>query len=469
MIRTALLALALLATPAGAETPQALLDRFDAIVAESGGLGVDREMTAALETARAQGPLDPAWAQVMVATAGQVMAGLARFDRGFALLDEAEALADGSPEMLSFVLSWRAYFEAWWGLADAAAATRTRVEGPLDRWLEAEHLALLNAPPPGGLPKSPGFERASALARDAGDMFVAGDLDQAEQILTGLRLPETHADDAPLIAIYNALVSMNRGWIDTMRGQDGPAARHFDRAFADLTDGPALRADLFTDPDARDSAGGVISALLDSLGTGDPTRRAVLLDGLQALAADDPVAQSDLHLQRADAAVAAGDAAAAAEQVRAALALDRMDAEDQVKWTTQAAVYDGYARLAQGERVDHDALIAAFVALFQHENMRPLLRIGAGAQVVELFSLAGEPLLANVAGQRLFDYMVEVQEGSLQSGDSIAAMAAYWRGAADAAIAGGFDIVLTPPDGADAPPQICQAFLDIEMCTVVLP
>ncbi|WP_238366214.1 hypothetical protein [Mesobacterium pallidum] len=467
MIRALALSLALLAAPLAAETPQALLDRFDAIVEADGGLGLDREMTAALEAARASGPLDPAWAQVMVATAAQVMGGLARFERGFALLDEAEALAKDHPEMLGYVLSWRAYFEAWWGLSDALAATRARIDTDLSTWLGPEQLALIESPPV-SLAQSPGFEHASALANEAAQLFVAGDLDQAEQLLTGLRLPQALADPLPLVTIYNALVSMNRGWIATLHGSPDRAARHYDRAFADLAPDGALRADFFTDATTRDSAHAVISALLDSTGAADPARRALLLDGLAQLAAGNPAAQSDLYLQQADEAVTAGDAAAAAAHVRAALALGTMDAEDRVKWTSQATVYDGYAALARGEAVDHDALIAAFVDLFQYEEMRPLIRIGAAAQVTRLFAQAGEPLLANVSGLRLFDYMAEVQDGSLQSGDSIAAMAGYWRSAADAAISGGFDMVLAPPDGAEAPAQVCQAFLEIPMCTLVL-
>ena len=123
------------------------------------------------------------------------------------------------------------------------------------------------------------------------------------------------------------------------------------------------------------------------------------------------------------------------------------------------------AARAAGEPVDAHALLARYNEIVEATEALPLLKISRTAQIVTELYLAGENQVANVIGRDLFDYMAILQAETLQSGETVAAMSAYWREAADHTIAAGFVMAHYPEKGETAPEGGCQTFLEIEMCT----
>ncbi|SIN91981.1 hypothetical protein [Vannielia litorea] len=473
MIRAVLLCLCL-AAPAQAQAPDPvdLLDRFDAIVEESGGLGLEFELTRALEAARAEGPLDADWARVMTVAAVQLMAGLARYERGFALFDEAETLVEDGSGLHHFVLAWRAYFEFWWGHADRGRATLARIDTPLEDWLGEEQRAFIadHREDAARVAASEGFAYASGLAVEGGQMMVQGDIDQSEQMLRGLRLPPEVAEAEPLVAVYNSVVAMNLFTGALLRGAPDLARAQLLLAVDDLTTGPPetprLREDIIADPDAWSAAQDMLFAMAGHLDRPDDADlREMILSALRPGEGSSPAQRADWSVQQAGMAADAAHWARAAEEAEAALATGALDADDSLTWRTNREIYRARAAREAGQPVDAEALLARYEEIVEAEDALPLIRISRTALIVSELHLAGENLVANLIGRDLFDYMAILQGQSLQSGETVAAMAAFWREAADHTIAAGFIMAHHPQNDEAAPEGGCQTFLEIEMCT----
>ncbi|MGR3794806.1 hypothetical protein [Vannielia sp. SX4] len=479
MIRAALLSLSLLtALPAQAEAPDPLelLSRFDAIFEADGGLGLEFEFTTAVDAARAEGELDADWARVMTVAAVQLMAGLARYERGFALLDEAETLAPESSELHSFILAWRAYFEFWWGHADRARATLARLDHPLDTLLEAEELAFIDehrADPP-DVAASLGFQRTTQLSAEAGNMMIAGDVDQAEQLMRGLRLPNWIAEQVPLVAVNNAVISVHFFSAAMFRGDPETAREHLGLALAELIDEtgeqPRIRQAILDDSQSWEAAETLLFTIAGHLDRPqDAANRAMVLDVLRPGPDASPIRRASWALQLANKAIEAQDWDEAARQAEIAVASGALDADDTLSWRVQAGVFRARARYAAGEPVGGAALVDLYVAITEAPDFLPLLKVARTAQIVMALHRAGEHHATEIIGRDLFRYLAEVQTATLQSGETMAAMASYFRLAADHTIASGFVMAHYPPEGARAPQSYCQTFMEIEMCTAYIP
>jgi hypothetical protein len=473
----------LLARDDGPPDPFALLADFDRIAEDGGGLAVDAALTQALAKARAYGPLDRDWARVMTVTALLVSEGLARYRRSYALIQEAQELAQGDRDTLEFVMAWRAYLDVWWGHSDHAQEMVDQLIHPLTTYLEPEQIATLKqglaAPKP--TKDSEGFLRVTELTLAASELVNSGDIDGGRQLLQGLRLPDDLARSDGLMVMTNALISLNLGWLNEMLGNPQQAMAHFETSLSDIIaeqhNGWAVRDEF------KDATGGISvdhaenlfnmsEVYLDTLIFGNrEDLEATLLNLMSQIMAEHsatlpPETQAKWALQQADLAIANGLSDLAEAHIRAALDMGVLDGDDQVSWSAYAETIAGYRALAEGRGLNTDAMANAFIALFEHPDVLPVVRVARAAGLIDVFYSGRELILTNTAATELFIYLDRISRETLQSGETIAALAAYWREPADQSVDAGFEMVMSTVDGGAE--SACQSFLDIPLCTLIV-
>ncbi|KEJ94335.1 hypothetical protein SAMN05444149_11350 [Pseudosulfitobacter pseudonitzschiae] len=467
----ALLAL-MLAQPVQGQSPADLLNDVDRILADGGGLALDVELTRALRAARAEGPLGPDWAQVMVVTANLIATGLCKAERALDLYDSALTVAQDAPEMQQFVRIWRAYTYAYFGRPDLARADLDRVTVDPATYLERDYAAQLQGwlAGPVSVSDSPGFLKCTQVASDAADLFNAGDLDQARSLLIGLNLPEVLAQE-PLVRISNLSVLSLLAVISGRMGQDDSAV--FDRIITDLSvpdvTPPTLRPDMVTDAGHAQMVADVLDMVVNSdRAGGSDSRRATAQRWLDGLAPQDAQAQvRKLSFAVNDHRIA-GDWHRAAQTVQALLALPDLDADLRAMAEVELVELQSYIAVAEGRPVDHIALANAFRTVFDTDGIAVAVRVDVAGRLVGAFDHAGHGYLAHVAGIEVWQYMRDVQRATAQAGDSVAGQGKVLRATADITIADGFDVAAQPPDGTPPPPGLCQEVVGIELCTIVL-
>ncbi|UOA30211.1 hypothetical protein [Pseudosulfitobacter sp. DSM 107133] len=468
----ALLAL-MLAQPVQAQSPADLLNDVDRILADGGGLGLDVELTRALRAARAQGPLDPDWAQVMVVTASLIATGLCKAERALDLYDNALTVAQDAPEMQHFVRIWRAYTYAYFGRPDLARADLDRVTVDPSRYLEDEYATQLQGwlDAPVSVSDSPGFLKCTEVARDAAALFNAGDLDQARSLLIGLNLPEVLAQE-PLVRISNLSTLSLLAVISGRMGQDDSAV--FDRIIADLSvpdvTPPTLRPEMVADAGHAQMVADVLDMVVNSdrTGTGAAARRTTAQRWLEGLAPQDAQAAIRALSFAVNDYRIAGNWPRAAQAVQELLALPDLDADVRAMSEVELVELQSYIAVAEGRPVDHIALANAFRAVFDTDGIAAAVRVDVAGRLVGAFDHAGHAYLAHVAGIEVWQYMRDVQRATAQAGDSVAGQGKVLRATADITIADGFDVAAQPPDGTPPPPGLCQEVVGIELCTIVL-
>lgn len=468
----ALLAL-MLALPVLAQTPAQLLGDVDRILDENGGLGLDVELTRALHAARAQGPLDPDWAQVMVVTANLIATGLCKAERALDLYDSALTVAQGTPEMQQFVRIWRAYTYGYFGRPDLARADLEQVTVDPAKYLEGDYAAQLQGwlDGPVSVTDSPGFLKCTQIASDAADLFNAGDLDQARSLLIGLNLPEVLAQE-PLVRISNLSVLSLLAVISGRMGQDDSAV--FDRIITDLSlpdvTPPTLRPEMVADAGNAQMVADVLDMVVNSdrAGTGAASRRTIAQRWLAGLAPQDAQAQIRALGFAVNDYRIAGNWPRAAQAVQELLALPDLDADVRAMAEVELVELHSYIAVAEGRPVDHIALANAFRAVFDTEGIAAAVRVDVAGRLVRAFDHAGHGYLAHLAGIEVWTYMRDVQRATAQAGESVAGQGKTLRATADITIADGFDVAAQPPDGTPPPPGLCQEVVGIELCTIVL-
>lgn len=472
-----------LARDDGPPDPYALLSDFDQIAEDGGGLAVDAALTQALAQARAYGPVDRDWARVMTVTALLVSEGLARYRRSYALIQEAQDLAQGDRDTLEFVMAWRAYLDVWWGHTHHAQDMVDQLVQPLTHYLEPEQITTLKQglADPKPTRDSAGFLRVTELTLAASELVNSGDIDGGRQLLQGLRLPDELARADGLMTMTNALISLNLGWLDEVLGNPQQAMAHFETSLSDIVveqaSGWGIR-NIFKNAEGGISADhaenlfNMSEVFLDSLIFGDRENlEAALLNLMTQIMAEHsgtlpPETQAKWALQQADLAIANGLPDLAEAHIRAALDMGALDGDDQVSWSAYAETIVGYRALAEGRGLDTDAMANAFIALFEHPDVLPVVRVARAAGLIDVFYSGRELILTNTAATELFIYLDRISRETLQSGETIAALAAYWREPADQSVDAGFEMVMTTVDGGAE--SACQSFLDIPLCTLIV-
>ncbi|SPH27584.1 hypothetical protein ASD8599_04050 [Ascidiaceihabitans donghaensis] len=455
-------------------TAQDVLDRFDAEIDDKGALRMDAYLTQSLREAKAQGTLkDPLWARVMLVNGVLILSGLARYERGMGLLDEGAALAkqSGDTDTRDAILSYMAYYHAWFGNDAAAQAIVAQMAvHPLDVLIEPERnelRTLLDAPVAPN--ESPGFTRATELMRESSDVFETGDYEQATSLLRGLRMPPP-LDDDPMVRVSNAIQSAMMAIYAQVQG-DNQAGQHYDTAFHDLVDpkstAPALRPELLNDPAVRDLLASAISILAANTAADSP--RGILLQRWMTQASDGLAAQADLNLEtRIRHAREARQWDRAANLSLQALDADGLDLEDRLRLEADVQILRAKAAIQRGAAIDHDALTTAFVNVFNEDSMQIFARSAIASEILVTFDQAGHFHLANIVGVALHDWVQALSRRADQSGEAISVQAQYWRNAGSLTVQTGFDAMLSPLDGSEGPPGLCQDIIGIEVCTAVL-
>ncbi|MEO0939327.1 MAG: hypothetical protein AAFY38_14340 [Pseudomonadota bacterium] len=473
-VAAVLLCLAL-AAPAQAQAPtldEAIAEVTRLLDQPDRALDTDVYITDALAAARAEGPLHPDWIILLNTGAVLTIGGLCRYERGFALLDEAAALGDlhNRPFLRDQTRAWRAFYEAGFGLRDAARARLEQLAHPLEDLLQqaqreelAAHLASDAAPD-----ESAGFRDCVRLMGEASALMKSGDFEQARSIAAGMYLPEALLVTPELRATNAAIGSMAASAMRVVRdpgydrmiaaiiadlsvpGSDPatlrPALLEGDTTRAIVIDALSTAADQRDITPAADTARRWLEEIADVYGRGTYAQITTALD--QALlAADWPEAA---RLSRALAAHP--DAGAAYERLH----------------NVQALVFDNFAAVARGEAIDHDALADSFAATMADDDLPLPNKLDTANLVTQAFDLGQIPYLAWVGGEQSFYILQYVMGQANQSADGIISFAKGFRRTADIAIRNGFDIAAQPPNGETPPAGLCQEIVGIEICTIVV-
>lgn len=449
-------------------TPQQVMDRIDADLDDMGSIRADAYMTQALRAARDAGPLDPEWSRVMLVNASMIMAGLAKYERGMALLDEAATLTD-TAAVRDVLAAYTAYFHAWFGNDAAARATLAAMNAdPFDILVGEEadtFAALLDSPTT--VENSPGFQRVVDLLDEGLKAFLDNDIEQAQSFLRGMRLPPP-LDDEPIVRMVNAMLTGYLGVIAQMTN-DPQFAVLDAQLMQDLSvpesDPPALRADLIAATPYHEWLAGAIG-LIDT--SDDPARAQMVSDWLALLDLETDMG-GDVSL---DAQLTAAQDAEDWATV-AALTAQVMDDDTLPTWRRALMRLDNQIAIARiaidaGEPIDPDALGQAFAAAFGDETMADSSKLHLASKTMVTFWLGGQFHLANIVGIAVHDYVATLNQISGQSGESIAAQARIWRHSASFTIEAGYEIAMVPPDGSPPPNGVCQDIIGIEVCTMVL-
>ncbi len=460
-------------TQAQTPDPQDVLSQMSRMLDQRGtALEVDVFFSAALGEARSAGPLSPDWARPMVVTANLIIEGLCKYERGLALLDEAEVLADvnGDAFTANFAQAWKGYHRARFGLSDIAQEGFDGLPEPLAIYLDPELArdALSFVIEYQTVESSPGFLACTELMQEASRLMSAGNLEEARSFLLGLYLPPELQRD-PIVVIANATVAMNIATLLDQMGRDD-SSDYVKRAIDDLTvtgsNPPALRPELIDNPQNAELLADILAGL--SAGTGQEPHLATARRWLEGLRAFDPLADTrDIEAQL-DQAIANADWAKAVAAVEALLAEPNLGDGLFAPYVAQRESFQAMADAGNGEPIDHEALGAAFANLFAAPNVAAQLRIDAASLITQAFRVGGQGYLAYLTGVETWRYLLNVQSANAQSGDAVAAQGQRIRVAADVAIWSGFDVAAQPPDGAAPPPGLCQVVYDIEICTILL-
>lgn len=468
-----LYALALIATNAAADAPDPAetLEQLFALSDQGLAFEFDAALTESLRAARAEGPLDEAWASVMIVAARFLAEGRCRLPRAFALIDAVER-DFANPGVKDAARAWRGYLLAQLSLWEAAAREHDGIRA--DNFFDASAREKMDAARAAQAPlwEAPIMGVCLDFYGIGLTRLVEGDLLGARTALRGLYMPLEYYDHHNFALILNtsALAALSLATEDA-----GEAQRLLDLMVSDLTvpgsEPPALRANVLE----NESDVVYLTEALPTVFTlddGSPSSRArvaVVERWLEEIAAADLLPEAQSIQRQIEDARRNRDWPAILELATVLRAEEGLDPATALSLDAEIAQARTMIAVLAGEEPDLASVVELVKRAFDGElDMSYATRMAALTSLFVALEAGGAQFSSYETGREMWKLQRIISRAAGEGRDGGSLDLGQYAPVYEVVIATGFDVAAQPPDGAPAPPGLCQDVFGTEVCTILV-